>query len=54
MEEKQVKELQERKKEMQEYHQKLLNFRENMLKGEYPSACGQICYLKPKENKNSK
>jgi MoaA/NifB/PqqE/SkfB family radical SAM enzyme len=32
-------------------HPKLLKFRENMLKGNYPALCGQLCYLK---NKNFK
>lgn len=30
---------------------KLLKFRENMLKGEYPALCGQLCYLKEKNIK---
>jgi MoaA/NifB/PqqE/SkfB family radical SAM enzyme len=29
-------------------HPKLLKFRENMLKGNYPNLCGQLCYLKEK------
>ena len=32
---------------------KLLKFRQNMLKGNYPALCGQLCYLK-ENNKNKK
>lgn len=31
--------------------EKLLKFRENMLKGKYPDLCGELCYLKNKKNK---
>lgn len=33
---------------------KLLKFRENMLKGDYPALCGQLCYLQEKNIKNNK
>lgn len=32
-------------------HPTLLNFRANMLKGNYPALCGQLCYLKEKKVK---
>lgn len=33
---------------------RLLKFRENMLKGNYPALCGQLCYLKEKTLKKEK
>ncbi|MDO8592406.1 MAG: radical SAM protein [bacterium] len=33
---------------------KLLEFRQNMLKGNYPALCGQLCYLKEKNIKRKK
>ncbi|GEM_PF-3034706 len=32
-------------------HSKLVKFRQNMLKGDYPALCGQLCYLKEKNIK---